>query len=400
MSSPVRIQPDLGFVRELQAAGGDAVKKCYQCATCSVVCPLSPPENPYPRKEMVWAQWGLKDKLMSDIDVWLCHNCGTCSDMCPRGARPADALAAIRNMTYRKLVGPTVIGEWMSSSAGLPFLIAIPAVLYLFIWLVLHGFSLPAGEIKYSKLFPGDYTIDPIFGAVALFVAWSFFKGVTNMWKTFSQLPRIFVLGEKQERPSIIQAIIDVVREEIITHVKWNSCGKDNTTRFKGHWSLLFAFVALAIVTSVVAVSHWGSKVPGFHFLHAAGETPMSLWNPVKMLANVGVVLFFYGLTLLTQRRLSADAQNSNSSFYDWYLLGVIWAVGITGLGSEVLRLADVAVLAYPMYYLHLICVFMMIAYLPWSKLGHLVYRTTALVYARVSGRLPLSREMEKILEL
>ena len=52
------------------------------------------------------------------------------------------------------------------------------------------------------------------------------------------------------------------------------------------------------------------------------------------------------------------------------------------------------------MYYLHLISVFMMIAYLPWSKLGHLAYRTTALVYARMSGRLPISRDEEKVFEI
>ena len=64
--------------------------------------PMSPADNPYPRKEMVWAQWGLKDKLVNDIDIWLCHNCGTCSELCPRGAKPGDLLAALRNMTYRK----------------------------------------------------------------------------------------------------------------------------------------------------------------------------------------------------------------------------------------------------------------------------------------------------------
>ncbi|MBF0482903.1 MAG: heterodisulfide reductase subunit E, partial [Desulfovibrionaceae bacterium] len=52
--------------------------------------------------------------------------------------------------------------------------------------------------------------------------------------------------------------------------------------------------------------------------------------------------------------------------------------------------------LAYPVYYLHLVAVFMLFAYLPWSKLGHLVYRTTALVYARYSGRLPLAHPEEK----
>jgi len=401
MSSPVRIQPDPSFVRELQAAGGDSVKKCYQCATCSVACPLSPSENPYPRKEMVWAQWGLKDKLMNDIDVWLCHNCGTCSDLCPRGARPGDTLAAIRNMTYRKLVGPACIGEWMSSAKGLPMLIAIPALFYGLIWLLTQGgFGLPDGEIVFGKLFPGDFTIDPVFGAVFLFVVWSFYKGITGMWKSFQTLPETFRLGEKYEKPCLVQAVIDVVRDEIVTHRKWNECGKDNSERFKGHWSLLFAFVALGVVTSVVAVAHWGSKVPGMHWLHEVGATPMHLWNPVKMLAVVGMALGLYGLTMLTRHRLNQDTQKSSSSYYDWYLLGVIWAVFVTGSGSFVLRLSGVAGLAYPMYYLHLISIFMLIAYLPWSKLGHLVYRTTALVYARMSGRLPLSRDEDKVFEI
>jgi len=400
MSSPVRIKPDPSFVRELQASGGDSVKKCYQCATCSVACPLSPSENPYPRKEMVWAQWGLKDKLMNDIDVWLCHNCGTCSDLCPRGARPGDTLAAIRNMTYRKLVGPAIIGEWMSSCKGLPFLILIPAVLYGFLWVLLHGFSLPEGDIVFGKLFPGDYTIDPIFGLVALFVLFTFYKGITNIWKSFKGLPETFRIGEKYEKPSLIQAVIDVVRYEIVTHRKWNECGKDNSERFKGHWSILFAFVALGVVTSVVAVAHWGSKVPGLHWLHEVGATPMHLWNPVKILAVAGMVLGLYGLTLLTRRRLTQDTGKSASSYYDWYLLGVIWAVFVTGTAAFLLRMAGVAELAYPVYYVHLISVFMLIAYLPWSKLGHLVYRTTALVYARMTGRLPLAHVEDKIFEI
>lgn len=57
------LKPDLEFTRELTEAGGESLKKCFQCATCSVACPLAPANAPYPRKEMVWASWGLKDKL-------------------------------------------------------------------------------------------------------------------------------------------------------------------------------------------------------------------------------------------------------------------------------------------------------------------------------------------------
>ena len=115
MAQTVRIEPDVQFIRELQAVGGESLKKCYQCATCSVACPISPSGNPYPRKEMIWAQWGLKDKLMADPDIWLCHNCGGCSDLCPRGAKPADLMTAMRNMAYQRLAPLGSIGKWMSS---------------------------------------------------------------------------------------------------------------------------------------------------------------------------------------------------------------------------------------------------------------------------------------------
>ncbi|MFW5488316.1 MAG: quinone-interacting membrane-bound oxidoreductase complex subunit QmoC [Desulfovibrio sp.] len=415
MTNPVRIQPDLQFIKDLQEVGGDTLKKCYQCATCSVACPLSPADNPYPRKEMIWAQWGLKDKLVNDIDIWLCHNCGTCSDLCPRGAKPGDLLSALRNMAYRNLVEPAIIGKWMSSSKYLHMLIALPAILWAVIWLIRgsilgsffpyfvedgHGWKVAqeGGNVIYGGLFPGDFTIDPLFGLTALFVMWSFYKGVKKQITSFD-VPRTLVIGgEKKEKPSIIKCIIDVVLDEIVTHRKWKQCGYEtegDEQKFKGHWTLFFGFVALAIVTSVVAVTHWGGKI--IPFLAPIGHTPMVLFNPVKILANVGAILLLYGLTMLTKRRLAQNETKHGSSFYDWYLLGVIWVVALTGLFCELLRWANVAGLAYPMYYIHLVSVMMLIGYLPWSKLGHLVYRTAALVYARYVGRVPMAAKEEKI---
>lgn len=418
MTQPVRIQPDLQYVKELQEVGGEAFKKCYQCATCSVACPLSPAENPYPRKEMVWAQWGLRDKLEADIDLWLCHRCGNCSDLCPRGAKPADLLAAMRNMVYRKLVSPTCIGEWMSSPKHLPKLAAIPAVLYGIIWILRsffvglfpkfvadehgHGWVLDManGHVVFGGLFPGDYTIDPIFVTLFLFVVWSFYRGVQKLYAGFETTPTVFRLGDHAE-VSWIQAIQDVVIGEIGTHYKWKSCGENdeaNQQKFQGHLTLFYGFVCLLIVTSVVAVTHWGGYV--IPFLAPVGHTPMALYNPVKLLALVGAALLVYGLTMLTKRRLAQDETVQGSSWYDWYLLGVIWTVGLTGIFSMLLRWTNVAILAYPMYYLHLISVFMLIGYLPWSKLGHLVYRTAALVYARKHGRIPLQPKEDNLFVL
>jgi quinone-modifying oxidoreductase subunit QmoC len=422
MSNTVKVQPDLKFVKELQAVGGDSLKKCYQCATCSVVCPLSPADSPYPRKEMVWAQWGLKDRLVNDMDIWLCHNCGTCSDLCPRGAKPGDLLSALRNMAYRNLAPLPIIGKWMSSSSGLLPLAAIPAIIYALIWILqasrlgsflptfefdhaTHAWKAVAdGQIAFGGLFVGDYFIDPIFGLVFLFMLWGFYAGVRNMLKAFDDQPKTFIVGRKSE-PSFCACLIDTVKYEILQHTQFLDCTDEDSDeldikRATGHRWLMFAFIALMVVTGVVATGHWGGwffrqiGVEGLgNVLAAIGHTPMPWWSPVKLLAYVGAGLGIYGLLALTKRRVNLDQSKQSSSWYDWYLLALIWTIFLTGLGAFVFRLLGVALLAYPIYYVHLIGVFMLLAYLPWSKLGHLVYRTVALSYAKKIGRIPMGAD-------
>ena len=420
MSNTVKVQPDLKFVKELQAVGGDSLKKCYQCATCSVVCPLSPADNPYPRKEMVWAQWGLKDRLVNDIDIWLCHNCGTCSTLCPRGAKPGDLLAALRNMAYRNLAPLPIIGKLMSSSAGLLPLAAVPAIIYGIIWVIMagktgsflplfenvdhHWVASKTGDVVFGGLFPGDYTIDPIFILVFLFMLWGFFAGVRNMLKAFDAQPKTFIVGRKKE-PCFLSCLIDTLQYEVLMHTQFNDCNDEESdeldkNRANGHRMLMFAFIALMVVTGVVASGHWGGwflTAIGIDSLgsivSAIGHTPMPLYHPIKLLAFVGAGLGVYGLIALTKRRVNLDQTKQSSSWYDWYLLTVIWTIFLTGLGAFVFRILGVALLAYPIYYVHLIAVFMLLAYLPWSKLGHLVYRTVALSYAKKIGRIPMGAD-------
>ncbi|KAB1442749.1 quinone-interacting membrane-bound oxidoreductase complex subunit QmoC [Pseudodesulfovibrio senegalensis] len=419
MSNNVRVQPDLKFVKELQSVGGESLKKCYQCATCSVVCPLSPADNPYPRKEMVWAQWGLKDRLVNDIDIWLCHNCGTCSDLCPRGAKPGDLLAALRNMAYRQLAPLGFIGKLMSNFGGVLMLALVPAVIYLTIWIAQaakFGTAFPLfaagaehgawdvvadGKVIYGGLFPGDYFIDPIFGAAFAFMLVCFYLGVQNLLKGLKEGPKTFDLSGT-EKPGMIAAFIDTLKHEVLQHSQFNDCGEDEADKKRafGHKMVMYAFIILMVVTGIVATGHWfgawflehvlGLDDPFSKFIALLGSTPMPQHSVVKVAANVGAVMLVYGLMQLTRRRQGLDPEKQGSNFYDWYLLYVIWTIALTGIGAEIFRLVNIKYLAYPTYFLHLVAVFMLLAYLPWSKLGHLVYRTVALSYAKTIGRIPM----------
>ena len=89
MTDKYLVEPDVNFIKEIVGLGGDTLKKCFQCATCSVACPISPDTKPFPRKEMVAASWGLKDRLVGNPDIWLCHNCGDCTTLCPHPVQTA-----------------------------------------------------------------------------------------------------------------------------------------------------------------------------------------------------------------------------------------------------------------------------------------------------------------------
>ena len=139
MSAPYVVRPDADFTEEIIRGGGDTLKQCYQCATCSVKCELSPDDRPFPRKEMIWAQWGLKDRRVGDPDVWLCHRCADCSAHCPRVAKPAAVLAAVRDFTVRPYAFPGFMGAALGRPAILPLMMLIPALLMVIVLNAVSG---------------------------------------------------------------------------------------------------------------------------------------------------------------------------------------------------------------------------------------------------------------------
>src|SRR6185312_3338916 len=49
-----------------------------------------------PRRQVLWAQWGQKERLLADPGPWLCFYCGECSEICPRQAHPGETMMALR----------------------------------------------------------------------------------------------------------------------------------------------------------------------------------------------------------------------------------------------------------------------------------------------------------------
>jgi dimethylglycine catabolism B len=98
LDTPIALRPDGGFLRDLIERAGDSFKRCYQCGTCSVVCPFSFAGTSLPRQEMALAQWGLKDELLSSPNLWLCTTCGNCARLCPREVDIPGTIRAAREL--------------------------------------------------------------------------------------------------------------------------------------------------------------------------------------------------------------------------------------------------------------------------------------------------------------
>ena len=392
MAEGMMVEPDLEFIKYLKNAGGDTLKKCYQCGTCSVVCPLSGDNKPFPRKEMIWAQWGLKDRLVADPDIMLCHQCGDCTAYCPRGAKPGDVLGSIRAYAYTHYGFPSGLAKLVSQGRNLPLLIAIPALLIMTVWWLSGGMFLPAANaIDFGMFFDshkdhptiiGGLTlnvllIDAIFVPALGFAIFAAYKGVSNMWNDMAEKLNV----KSAFRPTVINFVTEVLVPsvtEILTHKRFNECGA-NLNRVKGHLPLLLSFIGLFIVTTygMIRKDIVGMFVEGLH-----GPIPLS--DPFKLLANISAIALIVGVGILWLNRARMEEDNNTMpTFYDWFLIVEIMSVGITGLVAELTRLAGIPMLAYLFYYLHLVSVLMLFIYMPYSKFAHMVYRTFAMAFEK-----------------
>ncbi len=375
------IEVDAEFVRDVISLGGKTLKKCYQCATCSVVCPQSPEENPFPRKEMIWAQWGAKEKLLKDADIWLCHQCNDCSDYCPRGAKPGEVLAALRAKAVLEYSFPSFFAKILARPAGIIVYFAIPLILT-WIYMSIANPTIPEGEIVIGKFIPHIH-IELAGFAVG---AWVLFAAAVGMWRFWtavnSEVAKVYEykLEENAElivtkaSPRFIEclfwSIIDILR-----HAKFAECGKAKY-RYYAHFLIFWGFIVLGIATLGDIIYIYGL---GYE------ELALPLSDPVKILGNIGAAMLIIGAGWAIVARFGNE-RIGYGTYFDWLFLATIFLIGLSGVAIEALRYAG-SVAAYYAYLVHLVLVFTLLAYAPYSKFAHLLYRTLAYTWAKSVGR-------------
>jgi quinone-modifying oxidoreductase subunit QmoC len=265
----------------------------------------------------------------------------------------------------------------------LPVLLGIPIILILVLQAVSGHLGFPEGEIVFDKFFP-HHVLDPLFIIAALFATVAVVIGISRFWNDMESGGAPPAAGE---RLGIVPSAIAALKE-VATHEKFRKCDAASP-RNLSHLLVFYGFVALFITTTAVFFGLYTPKVfalMGMSFPELT-PLPMPLYHPVKILGNLGAISFAAGLALMVYQRVTNKEKAGVSNYYDVLFLAVMCGLAITGILTEVIRLAGLGVLAYSIYFIHLVLVFFLIAYLPYSKFAHIVYRTVAILHLKHTRR-------------
>ena len=375
MSERSLIQPDPEFIRNIKDNGGNTIKICMQCATCSVVCSLSNQEFGFPRKQLLMAQWGLKDQLVKDPGPWLCFYCGECSKRCPRQANPGEMLMSIRRY-LTSLYDFTGLSKLMYKSAfwELGVLAALAAVIVLLFTIPNNfGFGLlnnsgPAAlsTVMLEKFAPidvidwGDRIMAVTLALLLLTNAARMFIGLTRDEKIpfrfyLSQIPNFIVQGLTQKR--------------------WKECNEtEATTNWIRHLLLVIGYATM--FTLVVVFLPWFQvKDSTLHW-----TTFLGYYATGFLLISTAWIIY--------DRITKRTGMHEFSHLSDWLFPILLFLSALSGILLHVFRVSDMPMPTYYFYMIHLaIVVPMLIVEVPFGKWSHLLYRPVALYVAAVKSK-------------
>lgn len=398
-----RLAPDRALIRRLLGSGGDAMRQCMQCATCSAVCELTPEDAPFPRKEMLWAQWGLTHRLLVDVDLWLCHECHDCTVRCPRDARPGDVMAALRQECVSHYSWPRSLARWAARPAGLVGIVLGAAALLAgaaYGWEAagataaeLAGAGLPGAgpriALPFSPRLPHGL-LGVLFSALLLLDITVLGLGAARYWRALLGATRAARAGKTATGWG---QSLRVVLGRVGWHEDFGRCQTERGRKL-GHSLVVYGMLGLVLVDLWVVTARYNPLLTGLVY-------PLGLADPWKLMANLAGVALGLGCVMMAVERWGRPGRwfaperapgghrprpAPSGAYGDWLLLALLLTVTLTGFVTEALHFARMDPTRQVAYGVHLVSVMTLLLVLPYSKLAHLAYRTVALVFVERYG--------------
>jgi heterodisulfide reductase subunit C len=93
--------------------GGENIKLCFACGTCTAGCPVSAVDPDYnPRKIIRQVLLGMRKDVLSSPVIWRCVQCYSCTAKCPQNVKFREVMRALREMAAAEgYVEPELLQE-------------------------------------------------------------------------------------------------------------------------------------------------------------------------------------------------------------------------------------------------------------------------------------------------
>jgi heterodisulfide reductase subunit C len=95
------------FLAEVETIpGGEKLRKCIQCGTCTATCPVSYTMDLMPRAVIAHFRAGDIETILKSRTIWVCASCYSCTTRCPQGIKITDLLYALKRIAMEKGMFP------------------------------------------------------------------------------------------------------------------------------------------------------------------------------------------------------------------------------------------------------------------------------------------------------
>ncbi len=387
---------DLNLIRELEEYGLKDASKCYNCGTCTAICDLATPENPFPRKLVRYVQLGQKEKILKSPEPWLCYYCGDCSMRCPRGADPGETMMVLRRYLTSLYDWTGFSRKFYTSEKFETIAVATIGALVglgMIIWAIANwaGINWQHADVSSVWSTAGIEDADLVMAAIL-----SFFL-LTNLYRCVR-----LVLGDYFKKIPL-RMYLDEVKYLLVqfaTQKQFDGCKRPgNRARWIAHLAIMtgYATIFLLIVVFVNGLPFLGINFLKFQrgWASMGGRTELSIFNPLRLLGYYSFFAIMYGTTYVIIARLGkTQPQFKNSHGTDWMFLILLQATAVTGILINLGHIFDWPFATYAIYVLHMmVAIPMLVLEVPFAKWAHLAYRPVVLLLMKVKGRYIAERE-------
>ena len=383
------------------------VDACFNCGTCTAVCPLSTEEYQFPRAMIRYGMVGQKKKLISEKRLWMCSACNDCSDSCPRNATPGEYMNAVRKWAISQY-DVSGISRFLFRNKW-NFKIASVLVAFFFgaLFLAVSDFNIDFDKrpIAIFDFFPYEFIHNfslALFVIIGLIVGLSLLNQAINIFKAENEDIRQGLIDARHNKEALtvfhllfspilmIKEAISVGIFEVFGQKRQYECLTETKTSFKQKINSKWMYHVFTIWGFIGLL---GATVLDMFLKPNHNEIPQidNALFAIRLLGIISGIFFITGVTaFILMRLLKVNKYYSNSTFEDYFILITLWVIGVTGvlLTATLYWNFIPASFAYAFFIIHIVAFFELMVFAPFTKFAHVWYRTFAFwIYYGVEKR-------------